>query len=512
MGSGRRGRAYHQATKHSWESVRTRGRELDWENRPRPFKVYRGMERIELLRGLPDLEVRAVDAVAASAAPGMGMSAGAPSLEDLSRVLWLGAGAHRPIRFPGGEVVHFRTYASAGALYPNEAYLTCGDLPGLPAGVYHYDPLTHALVRLRSGDHRGYLVRACGGEPAVAGAPAALVLTGIPWRTAWKYGDRGYRHLFWDAGTMVANVLAVVAAEGLRARVVLGFADAEIEALLGLDPEREFPLCVVPVGEGRSVQASPGPPQAVAFEEERLSAREERFPAILEVNDSGRLDEPGAVERWRGTAASGTHGNPAWPEPVRVRPAAPPPDPLDRVIRRRGSARAFGHGSMSAEVLSAILSAAVGGVPTDVAPAGLGLTKAFLIANAVSRMPTGAFAYREHGFHLLRPGEFRRKAAFLCLEQRLAGDAAAVCFLLSDLDGILDTAGDRGYRVAQLEAGIVAGRLYLGAYAYGYGATGVTFYDDEVTAFFAPEAETMDCMLVVCAGESIGRRDLHPIR
>jgi nitroreductase len=98
----------------------------------------------------------------------------------------------------------------------------------------------------------------------------------------------------------------------------------------------------------------------------------------------------------------------------------------------------------------------------------------------------------------------------MCLEQRLAADAAVACFLLSDLDLLLQTVGDRGYRMAQLEAGIVAGRLYLGAYAFGYGATGLTFYDDEVTTFFAQEA--MECMLVVCAGESMGCSDLRPVR
>jgi SagB-type dehydrogenase family enzyme len=510
VGSGQRAGAYHQATKHSWESVRRGGRALDWENRPRPFKAYRGVEKIDLPRYLPGLEVRAMDALAGSAGRGEKVPARPPTAEDLSRLLQLGAGAHRRMRFPDGEVVHFRTYASAGALYPNEAYLVCGDLPGLPEGVYHYDPLTHALDRLRPGDHRGNLVRACAGEPAVVGAPATLVVTGIPWRTGWKYGDRGYRHLFWDAGMIVANVLAVAAAEGFGARVVLGFADGEIEALIGLDPRREFPLCLVPVGEGQPVQAGPQPPEAVAFEEEPASAREDRFPAIREVNDAGRLADPRAVQRWR--AAELRAAGQAWPQPVVVEPAPPPPDPLDRVILRRGSARDFGPGSMPAEVLAAILAAATGGVPTDLVPTGERLPRVFLVANAVPGLPTGALAYQDHRFHLLRAGEFRRKAAFMCLEQRLAADAAAACFLLSDLDRLLRTVGDRGYRVAQLEAGIVAGRLYLGAYAFGYGASGLTFYDDEVTQFFAPEAATMECMLVVCAGESMGRSDLRPIR
>jgi hypothetical protein len=113
------------------------------------------------------------------------------------------------VTFPGADVIHFRNYASAGALYPVEVYLACADLPGLTAGVYHFDPRGPALTCLREGDHRAHLVRAAASEPAVARAPLVLVLTGLPWRTAWKYTERGYRHLFWDAGMIVTNLLAL---------------------------------------------------------------------------------------------------------------------------------------------------------------------------------------------------------------------------------------------------------------------------------------------------------------
>ncbi|MGH2767863.1 MAG: hypothetical protein ACRDIF_02780, partial [Actinomycetota bacterium] len=73
----------------------------------------------------------------------------------------------------------------------------------------------------------------------------------------------------------------------------------------------------------------------------------------------------------------------------------------------------------------------------------------------------------------------------------------------------LPALGTRGYRVAQLEAGVVAGKVYLGAYAHRFGATGLTFYDDEVTRFFSPSAAGKSCMLVVAVGES--NRRLLPL-
>ena len=68
--------------------------------------------------------------------------------------------------------------------------------------MYWYDPLDHALVRV--------------GPPPRGGAPAVIV-TGVPWRTGWRYRERGYRHVYWDAGTMLAQLLALADSAGLTA-------------------------------------------------------------------------------------------------------------------------------------------------------------------------------------------------------------------------------------------------------------------------------------------------------
>ena len=60
--------------------------------------------------------------------------------------------------------------------------------------------------------------------------------------------------------------------------------------------------------------------------------------------------------------------------------------------------------------------------------------------------------------------------------------------------------GDRGYRLAQLGGALVAGKLYLASYALGLGATGLTFYDGEVTAFFSPHAAGRSVMFLIAIG------------
>jgi hypothetical protein len=138
-------RRYHERTKHSVESVRASAHYLDWGNRPEPFKEYGGIEPLPLPDQLPQPEGAALDAIADRA----GLTAAPLALPDLARLLRWGAGVVRTRRFPAGETYHFRTYASAGGLYPIELYVACADLPGLSAGLYHFHALELALRPLR---------------------------------------------------------------------------------------------------------------------------------------------------------------------------------------------------------------------------------------------------------------------------------------------------------------------------------------------------------------------------
>ena len=65
--------------------------------------------------------------------------------------------------------------------------------------------------------------------------------------------------------------------------------------------------------------------------------------------------------------------------------------------------------------------------------------------------------------------------------------------------------GDRGYRAAQLEGGILGGKVYLAAYALGCGATGLTFLDDDVTEFFSPDAAGKAVMFLIAVGRPAPR-------
>lgn len=480
---------FNELTKHTPASVRRPGRGLDWANKPHPFKEYVNLEPSALLSPSPDTGFPATDAIVAR-----GQEDERPlDLPELARLLVHGAGVLRERVFPDMERFYFRTYASAGALYPIELYVACFEVDGLEPGIYHFHPLERALRRVAMGNPRAALRSACGDRDTLAAAPLAVVLTGIPWRTTWKYEARGYRHLFWDAGMIVANLLALAASGGHVAEVIAGFSDDDVNALLGIDGETEMGLCVIPVGASKLETSGAPPPAAIESPRHRvrpLSRRAREHPELVAAHAAGTLahDE---VASWQRQSDDATE------PPVASRCH----DGLERVIRRRGSSRAFSRASIPGDQLTDLLVRAMHRVASDW---GRSLIELFAIVNAADGLEAGAYRLEDERLRLLAPGDFRDIAYWLCLEQPLGGDAAATVFLLADLGTAVSDYGSRGYRAAQLEAGIRAGRLYVGAYACRFGATGLTFYDDDVRKFFDTQLEPM---LVVALGRPApGRR------
>jgi SagB-type dehydrogenase family enzyme len=502
-------RRYHRETKHSLVSVQTNRHYLDWDNQPTVYKTYQGIESIPLPENLPQTGVPAFDALQEKAVEKAGETI--PDLSQLAYLLYYTAGVTKKLHYQGGEI-EFRAAAAAGALYPIEVYAVCGDLPGLPAGVYHFGPRDFTLRILRQGDFRGVLAAASGRQADVTSAPLVLVGTAITWRSAWKYQARSYRYHFWDAGTMLANCLAVCQAQRLPARVVLGFADREVDRLVGIDGEFEKSLALVPVGRTSHRAVTGQEVKDLRLDVEPLSADWRVYPIIDEIHRASALDSSRAAGEWREQGArpgvSGTMGGfPAlggggYPLPD-YDPTGKVEKSLEETIIRRGSSRRFRRVPLPLGEFSAILGAVATGFKRDwTEDSSALLNRIFLNVHAVAGLPSGAYFYSPdtHELLLLQEGDFRGHSAYLCLGQELGGDSSATVFFLADLKAILERYGNRGYRAVQLEAGILGGKLYLAAYAFSRGASGLTFFDDDVVDFFSPAAEGMETIFVTALG------------
>src|SRR5215831_10181020 len=269
---------YHEETKHSYENVYSSRHFLDWENQPQPFKRYCGLEAIPLPA---DLSMTQMPALLALSPPGeMAVTTPVPTLHDLAYVLFYAAGVTKRRFYPGHGEMLFRAAACTGALYHIDLYLSVCDVPELQAGLYHFDPRDFALRRLRQGDYRRVLVEASGNVPEIQEAPVIVIGSDTFWRNAWKYRARAYRHSFWDAGTILANLLAAAHARTLPTHLTLGFADASVNTLLGVDTDREVALFLVGLGTGTPLPAAAPPVEPMHLQVAPLSREEFDYAAI----------------------------------------------------------------------------------------------------------------------------------------------------------------------------------------------------------------------------------------
>ncbi|GIE85539.1 nitroreductase family protein [Actinoplanes regularis] len=413
----------------------------DPDTLPPQMKVYADdLEALTLPRELPDPQVSATAVLAGVAAPALPLDAA-----QLGRVLFLGAGVVRSGMRNGCRVL-YRAAGSAGARFPLEVYVSVRGVAGVPDAVYWYDAVRHALVRI---------------APAAAGTVTTLIVTGVPWRTGWRYAERGWRHLYWDAGTVLAQLEAAAGSAGLAPRVRSQFPDAAVRDLTGADGVHEYPLALLSLGGGDPAIRPTGPAT-------RGELPEVELPLCTAAQRSGERDTLG--EPWR--------VGPALPE-------VPPSASLDEVVRRRGSQRRMDRSrTLTPELLRWPLAAALRGVRLP----------HWVVVHGVDGVTPGLYRWPdlEQPVHA---ADLRDELLRICLDQALAADAAYVVIAAAPLAGL----DDRSYRDAQLVAGLVEGRLHLAAYALGASASGMTFLDSEVPALLG-EPDELATLLFTCVG------------
>ena len=455
MASGEVARLYHRLSSHrsvsEWRAPVDHPRVVrDFETDvpetfPAPCKTYPAtLPAVALPRRWPE-PVGSATAVLAgrSAAPRASLD-----LVQLARLLHLSAGIVRTAQRSDGRYFRFRASGSAGGRFPLELYLAARGVGGLADGVYWFDPLNHALARI---------------GPAPEGEAATLVVAGIPWRTVWRYAERGYRHLYWDAGAMLANSMALAECAGLAPRLRTVFPDRVVTRLLGADGVHEFPLAIVTFGDGEPAIQPGG--EAVAGAVDRRAPLE--FPLITDAQRAGDCERLGPP-RPAGAVLSGD---------------PPASDVLDEVILRRISVRILDPSrSVTRSLLQWSLAAALRGcrVPH------------FVAVHAVEGLEPGVYRWPSLSSPL-RQGDLREELRHVCMGQQLAHDASFVV-IAAAAPGELD---DRGYREAQLEAGLVDGRLHLAACSLGAGASGMTFLDCEIPRLLG---EPLAGLLLTCVG------------
>ena len=208
-----------------------------------PFKRYPESEKVLLPRHSPKVQGPSLWEVLQSRRSERHYSRGPVGLDELAILLWSGQGVTAQ-----AGTYYLRTSPSAGALYPIETYVVGERVVGLDPGLYHFDVRGFQLERLRQGSLIGEVTTMALGQGFLRSASVVLVFSAVLRRTMSKYGNRGLRYIFLDAGHIAQNVLLAAEALGLGACPVAAFFDDEFNEAIGLDGQEETVIYLVAIG------------------------------------------------------------------------------------------------------------------------------------------------------------------------------------------------------------------------------------------------------------------------
>lgn len=472
-------REYHEATKHTTQSLSRSRHLLDWANMPDPFRHYEGVPLLDLPADPPAPRIPVLELLKGAH--------GNVSADDgstfLSRLLYYSAAISASKRAPSGHRYALRVNPSSGNLHPTEFHFLTRSLRQWPDGLYHYRPSSHMAEQRATGD--------LAMQPSSDSAPVVFILTSIAWREAWKYGERAYRYCLHDIGHAWQALALAARAIGCDSYAIGRFPDDEVERSCRLH-EDEWPMLIVDL-YGSSIpvrHVNEGVSNRVrnwfGGYANLLSTTQVNYPLIDEMHVAAKCTKSERRDSPNPESARSDSGEVQLPRPASsVRGFA-------EVARTRRSALDFrgGVASISLSQLSAILAVTDQPFSADFADARF--VQLYLYAHRVEGLLPGVYRYwPEHaGLEQIRSGDQRVAAAGLSLGQDLAGNACVAFSMIASLDRAARSHGDRGYRYAHFEAGALGQRLYLAAEALGLGATGIgAFFDDEVHRYLdlAPE-------------------------
>jgi len=477
------GAEYHWKT--SYDRYRMDGHFLDWENQPNPFKKYAGIQAISL----GTVSRFSEKSLWQLTSPPISQPEPKALNKDLiAQLLYLAGGITAKSR-QAGKDFYFRSVASAGALYPAEIYVGLYDVKNLEPGIYHFGADDFALTLLRRGNFSRLLNEICSASSEDHHPPTSFFLTGIFFRSAWKYRARAFRYVLLDSGHLLENLILALASEDLAFTCHYDFRDEKVGQLIGLDSQREVGLvCVNVLGKPLPVTQAPVAQDTTAvdplpdkiIEAGRVSHREVVYDDILEACRAG-IQEP-ASDRVQVTMFNDIGVTPTSWVSIEKSDTDSEEQSYPQAVLHRRSKRNYINQLLAKKKFMRLLDLLCRSARQDGDDDPFAcLTVGFL---------TGNIDGFEPGFYLLDPekrragqvisGNLLEAMALVCLDQKWLTNAAAHFLFMANLKVLDQNYGARGYRYAMLNAGRLGQLIYLGATALGLGCCGIgALYDGE---------------------------------
>ena len=426
-------------------------------------------------------------------------------------ILWRKQGSSD---FANARARFSRGVASGGGLYPYCVYVVSLGLSELPCGVYHYDVAHHALDRVRVGQYTAQVDEILGPSRAER-FDLVFVLVARFWQSAFKYGQFAYKVIMQDVGGVLGGMEQVALSLNCRTKELYWFKDEKMGQLLGLDLNQEAPFVGLGIHRGGAEAKSPSAPLAASLSNPDLLPRTEfahvqcssenralRF--ILDVHRSTVLHEAEMPFQAAST-----------PPIVLSSPRVSPLKGRDLVAALLKRETSWGqiidkHPSLGFEQLAALVEFAVSGGEhaSDVyavPPNALPLLRADVFVRRIDTASPGLYRFDERASRLI--------VQHATIADPFAGRACvgghhnieqvpAVLVVVGRLGEAVRRFGQRGVRVMNSEAGILAHRAYLACAALSLGCGAMLGFDAAAisAALGLNIAEDVPLLLILIGG------------
>jgi SagB-type dehydrogenase family enzyme len=489
---------YHEETKHHYHRYARSAAYMDWDNQPNPFRFYEETQVVELPLLKEDPQAVFSDLYRRTNTPAQRFT-----IETIAGFLELSLGLSA-WKAAGGAQWSLRMNPSSGNLHPTESHLVLPQIGAAQGGVYHYNPLLHAL------EHRAAVSEAIWQNiRSHFGCEGFLIgLSSIFWRESWKYGERAFRYCNHDVGHALAALSFSANLFGWKVSYLNGLSEQAMKTVLGFDKtrfmrlEEEHPdlLCFVHLHQRRDVPRNLTDSIISSFANLTFRGRPNTLSRQAVnweiIYKTANLTSKPATEEER---IDFTERDWIHDDPIPLTAAA--------IIRQRRSATSFDpSGSVGKNQFLAMLDKTLprkGCAPFDVDLIHPSVHLLLFVHQVEGLSPGLYFFFRntndiepikdraKSGFlwkpvekkfplYLLETGNFRQQAMLVSCHQDIAGSSA---FSLGMIAAFQDSVARRPfcYRHLFWETGMIGQVLYLAAEAHGVRGTGIgCFFDDAV--------------------------------
>lgn len=465
--------------------------EIEWEDAPLTYKLYRGLPSFPLSSEVPLTLGRRESPVK-------------PDLTIIGHLLWHVYGLAQLSQFSGanalsrseGPVQMYRRFVpSGGGLYPNELYVYL-KTTDTPDGIYHYDAAHHRLVLLREGSFDSYLARTLGNRCDMSGCFCTVFVSVMFWKNFYKYNDFAYRLQGLDSGVLIGQLLEVTKRFGYESGVYFQFLDRAVNHLLGISDREESVYAVIPLstepalswfynekngkGDAAAIDLCRELPD-VQHEHFMRSQKVKEYPMLTKMNEASMLDST----EWFRYVITENHIDSGMRSVFMPRVERFEYD-LASICRKRYSPESdFVLSKLNASTVASLLQQATASFfyhndlegPREKSVSRLSL---YCCMYNVEGIPDGAYRYDgvSHKLHRILPGDHRfRLQEGMSLDNVNLFQIPLCLHVAGEKDHFKSALGYRGYRIQQMEAGMLVQHLLLAASAIGMGGRPLLGYN-----------------------------------